>query len=69
MRPKTIVALVMLALLLIIVLQNTKVITLWLLFWKISMSQILWTSLTLVIGFSCGFLVAKLYKARSKGDF
>lgn len=60
MRPKVIVASVIIALLLIILLQNTQVVTLRLLFWKISMSQILWTSLTLLVGFVAGFVVAKL---------
>lgn len=66
MKPKVVVAFIGIALLLIILFQNTQVVTLRLLFWKISMSQILWTSLTLLVGFAAGFLVAKLAGPRRR---
>jgi uncharacterized integral membrane protein len=68
LKLKVIVVLVILALLLIILFQNTQVVTLRLLFWKISMSQILWTSTVLLIGFACGFGVAKLSGPRRRAQ-
>jgi uncharacterized integral membrane protein len=60
MKPKTIVILVLVALFLIILVQNTQVVTLRLLFWKIGMSQIILVPLTMLIGFVIGYLVAKI---------
>ena len=60
MKPKTIVILVLVALFLIILIQNTQVVTLRLLFWKVGMSQIILVPLTMVIGFILGYLVAKV---------
>ena len=60
MRPKFIVVLVLIALLLIILIQNTQVVTLRLFFWKVGMSQIILIPLTMAIGFVVGFIVAKV---------
>ena len=60
MKPKTIVILVLVALFAIILIQNTQVVTLRLLFWKIGMSQIILVPLTMLIGFILGYLVAKV---------
>jgi uncharacterized integral membrane protein len=60
MKPKTIVILVLVALFAIILIQNTQVVTLRLLFWKVDMSQIILVPLTMVIGFILGYLVAKV---------
>jgi uncharacterized integral membrane protein len=60
MKPKTIVILVLVALFAIILIQNTQVVTLRLLFWKVGMSQIILVPLTMVIGFILGYLVAKV---------
>lgn len=60
MKPKTIVVLVLAVLFVIILIQNTQVVTLRLFFWKIGMSQIILIPLTMVIGFAAGFIVAKL---------
>lgn len=60
MKAKTIVILVLVLFLLIIILQNTHPVYFRLLFWKVHMSQILLTPLTLVAGFIVGFSVAKL---------
>ena len=60
MRPKIIVLLVLIALFLIILIQNTQVVTLRLFFWKVGMSQIILIPLTMVIGFVVGFVVSKV---------
>jgi uncharacterized integral membrane protein len=60
MKPMTIVILVLVALFVIILVQNTQVVTLQLLFWKLGMSQIILVPLTMLIGFIIGYIVAKL---------
>jgi uncharacterized integral membrane protein len=60
MRPKFIVVLVLIALLLIILIQNTQVVTLRLFFWKVGMSQIILIPLAMAIGFVVGFVVSKV---------
>lgn len=59
MKAKTIVILVLIGLFLIILIQNTQVVTLRLLFWKIGMSQIILVPVIMLIGFVIGYLVAK----------
>jgi uncharacterized integral membrane protein len=60
MKPMTVVVLVLVALFVIILVQNTQVVTLRLLFWKLGMSQIILVPLTMLIGFIIGFIVAKV---------
>lgn len=60
MKPKVIVILVLIVLFLIILAQNTHVITLNLLFWTISMSQIILIAFVLVGGFVIGYLTSML---------
>jgi uncharacterized integral membrane protein len=60
MRSNFIVVLVLIALFLIILIQNTQVVTLRLFFWKVGMSQIILIPLTMAIGFVVGFIVAKV---------
>lgn len=59
MKAMTIVILVLVALFVIILVQNTQVVTLRLLFWKLGMSQIILVPLTMLIGFIIGYIVAK----------
>jgi len=59
-KPKVIVILVLVILFLIILAQNTHVTTLHLLFWSISMSQIILIAFVLVGGFILGYLTAML---------
>jgi len=66
MRPKFIIVLVLIALFLIILIQNTQVVTLRLFFWKVGMSQIILIPLTMVIGFVVGFVVSKVIGNRDK---
>ena len=60
MKPKVIVILVLVVLFLIILAQNTHVITLNLFFWTISMSQIILIAFTLLGGFIIGYLTSLL---------
>jgi uncharacterized integral membrane protein len=60
MRPKFIAVLVLIALFLIILIQNIQPVTLRLFFWKVGMSQIILIPLTMAIGFVVGFIVAKV---------
>ena len=66
MRAKFIVVLVLIALFLVILIQNIQPVTLRLFFWKIGMSQIILMPLTLVIGFIAGFIVAKATGNKTK---
>ena len=68
MKAKTIVVFVLIALFVIILIQNTHVVTLRLYFWKVSMSQIILTPLTMLIGFAVGFIVAKVIGNRHKRE-
>jgi uncharacterized integral membrane protein len=58
MSVKSIVVLIIACLLLIVILQNTQVVTFRLFFWKIGMSRIILLMLTLVVGFALGYTVA-----------
>jgi uncharacterized integral membrane protein len=60
MQPKAIALLILFALVVIVLLQNTQVIVLRLFFWKISMSQIVLLFLVLLLGFITGLITAKL---------
>lgn len=60
MQPRAIALWVLLALVVIVLLQNTQVIVLRLFFWKISMSQIVLLFLVLLLGFIIGFITAKM---------
>lgn len=60
MKPKFILLIVLIALFVIILIQNTQVVTLRLFFWKVGMSQIILIPLTMAIGFVVGFIVSKV---------
>ena len=58
MKVKTIVVIILFILSIIVLLQNTEVVTYSFLFWKISMSRIIWLILFLLVGFVNGYVVA-----------
>lgn len=64
MKPKNIAIIVLVVLLAVILIQNTQVITLKLLFWEISMSRIIFIPSTLAIGAIIGFVVTKLIRRK-----
>ena len=59
MKPKNITLIVMGVLLLVVLLQNTQVVSVRFLFWKLSMSRIILLPLFMVVGFIIGFFVGK----------
>jgi uncharacterized integral membrane protein len=64
MKPKTIVLLICGILLLIILLQNTQVVSIQLIFWKISMSRIIFLPLVALIGFGIGYFIGRTTRKR-----
>jgi uncharacterized integral membrane protein len=60
MKPKIIACSVLAILLLIVLIQNTQIVTLRLFFWKIGMAQILLILVTMIIGFVVGYIVARV---------
>ncbi len=59
MEAKKITLIVAGVLALIILLQNSEVVSIKFLFWSVDMSQIILLPLILLIGFSAGFIVGK----------
>lgn len=66
MKAKTIIILILIALFVIILIQNTQVLTVQLFFWEVSMSRIILICLLMLVGFIIGFLVAKVRRKRLK---
>jgi len=66
MKPKIIIITMVILTLMILLLQNTQVVTVRLFFWQVSMSQIILISLTLLIGFVIGFIFTTVLSKRSK---
>jgi uncharacterized integral membrane protein len=62
MKLKTIIILALVALFIVISVQNTQGVTIRILFWTISMSRIILIPLLLFFGFLVGFLVAQVTK-------
>jgi uncharacterized integral membrane protein len=60
MKPKQIVILVLAALCLIVLLQNTHVVNVDLFFWTIHMSVIVLGIILLAVGFILGYIAAKV---------
>ena len=58
MKPKTVIILIIFVLFLIVLLQNTQVVTLRFLFWEISMSRIILLAVVLLIGVVIGYVAA-----------
>jgi uncharacterized integral membrane protein len=66
MKTKTIIIAIVAVLLLIIILQNTQVVSLRLFFWTISMSRIILLALTLIVGFALGYAAAGIGASKVK---
>ena len=58
MKPKVIIYLVIAVVILIILVQNTHVVSLRLLFWEINMSQFLALGFAVILGFVAGYLTS-----------
>ncbi len=65
-NPKTIAIIVVFILFLIFLFQNLNKVTLSLYFWQVSIHQIILIPLVLLVGFACGFVVAKLTGRRKQ---
>ncbi|MBU0467916.1 MAG: LapA family protein [Candidatus Omnitrophica bacterium] len=59
MKSKVIVGIILGVLLLIFLLQNTQVVSVRFLFWKLSMSRIILLPIVMFIGIAIGFFVGK----------
>ena len=68
MNIKSIGVLILLALFIIISIQNVEVIPVHFLFWKIEISKLLLLILTLVIGIMVGLVIPGLMKKTNKVD-
>lgn len=64
MKPKTIIVLILIGLALIIILQNTEVVTLRFLFWDLAMSRIILIPLLMLVGFVLGYIGATMWGNR-----
>jgi len=62
MKTKTIIILVLVALFLIILFQNTEAMEMRLFFWTIEMSRIIFFALTLLVGVIIGFVLGRYMK-------
>ncbi|MFH1279035.1 MAG: lipopolysaccharide assembly protein LapA domain-containing protein [Candidatus Eisenbacteria bacterium] len=63
---KRILLLIFSLLALLVLVQNTNVVTVRLLFWSKPMSQVVLVLLTLVVGFLAGYLTAKIASPRRR---
>lgn len=69
MKTKSIIAVILLIFILIIIFQNTEVVSFRFLFWQVSMSRIVWLLLVLLIGFVAGFVLRTTNgKSKPAGD-
>ncbi len=66
MRPKILIVIVLLALLVIILFQNTEEVIFRIFFWKISMSQVILVPLAIFLGFLFGYFVGRADRRRKK---
>ncbi|MBU2063420.1 MAG: LapA family protein [Candidatus Omnitrophica bacterium] len=59
MKPKTIALLILAGLFIVVLLQNTQVVSVQFLFWEISMSRIILLPVVMGMGFIIGFFMGK----------
>jgi uncharacterized integral membrane protein len=60
MKTKILVVAVLLALIVILLVQNTQEVVFRVYFWKISLSQVILVPLAVLVGFLFGYFVAKM---------
>lgn len=66
MRIRSVVILVFLLLFLVVVVQNTEVVSVRLLFWDLVMSRIILLGLSLAVGVVVGFLLGRPWQRREQ---
>ncbi len=59
MKTKLLIAAVLLALIIILLIQNTQEVIFRFYFWKVSMSQVILVPLAVLVGFLFGYFVAR----------
>jgi uncharacterized integral membrane protein len=64
MKPKWIITLILVFLMMVLFLQNNQVVTYRFLFWEVGISQLVLLPLTTLIGFIIGLIVGKLTGSR-----
>lgn len=65
-KPRLVAAALLGILVLTLVLQNTEVVSVRFFLWDFTMSRVVLVLLTTLVGFVCGYLVAKVLAARGK---
>lgn len=68
MKPKTILAIVIFILLLILTIQNTQNVSFRFLFWSLTLSRILLIPLFILLGFVLGYIIAKVERPSKKQE-
>ena len=63
MKLKTAIIVILSVLFLIIVFQNTQVVSFRLLFWQLTMSRIVWLIIVLIIGLVMGYFLGAMRKS------
>ncbi len=66
MKIRSIVVIILAIIALVLIVQNTQVVPIQLLFWRLWMSRIVLILLMLAIGFGIGFVLAKLTGRKGK---
>lgn len=64
---KTIIVVALLVVSLVVVIQNTEVVTLRFLFWELSISRIILIPFLMLVGFVLGYIVATISGTRYRG--
>jgi uncharacterized integral membrane protein len=67
MKQKIIALIVLVALLVILMFQNTQEVVFRLFFWRIAMSQIIFLPLAVLLGFFLGYAIGRVEKKRKSG--
>jgi uncharacterized integral membrane protein len=65
-KPKLIIVAAAVILVLVILIQNTQVVVVHMLFWELSMSQIILIALTLLLGIGTGFVLGAFFSYRGR---
>lgn len=66
MKAKSIIIIILAIMALILIVQNTEIVPLQLLFWRVWMSRIVMIVLMLAIGFGIGYVLAAVGRKKTK---
>ncbi len=66
MKPKHIISLVLILLVVIVLVQNTEIVDFHILFWKVSMSRSIFLAVNVLVGIAIGFSLRRRTKKGSK---